>query len=54
MVLRERGERYVLMFGAAYAQYMWTQVTDAAEPLGGLTAGANALAREREEVPVGA
>jgi glycine cleavage system aminomethyltransferase T len=54
MVLRERGERYVLMFGSAYAQYMWTQVTDAAEPLGGVIVGADALAALREEVPAGA
>jgi glycine cleavage system aminomethyltransferase T len=54
MVLRERGERYVLMFGSAYAQYMWIQITDAAEPLGGLTAGADALTRALEEVPAGA
>lgn len=54
MVLREHGDRYVLMFGSAYAQYMWAQVTDAAEPLGGMTAGADALARSREEVAAGA
>jgi glycine cleavage system aminomethyltransferase T len=54
MVLRERGERYVLMFGSAYAQYMWTQVTDAAEPLGGVIVGADALAAARDEVPAGA
>ena len=52
MMLRERGDRYVLMFGSAYAQYMWTQVTDAAEPLGGAIVGADALAATREEVPV--
>jgi glycine cleavage system aminomethyltransferase T len=54
MVLRERGERYVLMFGSAYAQYMWTQIMDAAEPLGGVIVGADALAAVREEVPAGA
>jgi heterotetrameric sarcosine oxidase gamma subunit len=54
MVLRQRGERYVLMFGSAYAQYMWTQVSDAAEPLGGLIVGTDALAATREEVPAGA
>ncbi|HEX2435927.1 MAG TPA: hypothetical protein VHI76_04665 [Solirubrobacterales bacterium] len=54
MVLRERGDRYVLMFGSAYAQYMWTQVTDAAEPLGGVIVGADALAAVGEEVPAGA
>ncbi len=47
MVLRERGERYVLMFGSAYAQYMWMQVTDAAEPLDGVIVGADALAAVR-------
>jgi heterotetrameric sarcosine oxidase gamma subunit len=50
MLLRERGDRYVLMFGSAYAQYMWTQVTDAAEPLGGMIVGTDALAESREEV----
>jgi glycine cleavage system aminomethyltransferase T len=54
MVLREHGARYVLMFGSAYAQYMWTQVTDAAQPLGGMLVGADALAGVREEVPAGA
>lgn len=54
MVLRQRGDRYVLMFGSAYGQYMWTQVTDAAEPLGGLIVGADALAGTREEVAAGA
>jgi glycine cleavage system aminomethyltransferase T len=54
MVLRERGERYVLMFGSAYAQYMWMQVTDAAEPLDGVIVGADALAAARDEVPAGA
>jgi hypothetical protein len=41
----------VLMFGSAYAQYMWTQIMDAAEPLGGVIVGADALAAVREEVP---
>jgi aminomethyltransferase len=50
MVLREHRDRYVLMFGSAYAQYMWTQVTDAAEPLGGLVVGAVALEPAGEEV----
>jgi hypothetical protein len=54
MVLRERGERYVLMFGSAYAQYMWMQVTDAAEPLDGVIVGADALMATRDEVPAGA
>jgi hypothetical protein len=44
----------VLMFGSAYAQYMWTQVTDAAEPLGGSIVGTDALAATRDEVLAGA
>lgn len=53
-VIRERGDRYVLMFGSAYAQYMWAQLTDAAEPLGAYMVGSDALARVREEVATGA
>lgn len=44
MVLREAGDRFLLLFGAAYAEYMWTVVIDAAEPLGGSAVGADALA----------
>ena len=54
MVLRGHGDRYVLMFGSAYAQYMWVQVTDAAEPLGGLIVGAAAQEPAGEEVAAGA
>ncbi len=54
MVIRQRGDRYVLMFGSAYAQYMWAQITDAAEPLGGYVVGADALVRAGEEVAAGA
>jgi glycine cleavage system aminomethyltransferase T len=50
LVLRERGQRFLLLFGAAYGQYMWTQVTDAAEPLGGRPVGAEALQRLSAEV----
>jgi heterotetrameric sarcosine oxidase gamma subunit len=54
MVIRERRDRYVLLFGSAYAQYMSAQLTDAAEPLGAYVVGADALARAREEVAAGA
>jgi heterotetrameric sarcosine oxidase gamma subunit len=49
-VLREQGQRFLLLFGAAYGQYMWTQVTDAAEPLGGRPVGVEALERLSAEV----
>ena len=44
MVLRERGDRYLHLFGAAYAEYIWTVFLDAAEALGGRAVGADALA----------
>ena len=50
LVLREQGERFLLLFGSAYGQYMWTQVTDAAEPLGGRPVGGEALERLSAEV----
>ena len=53
-VIRKRGDRYVLMFGSAYAQYMWAQLTDAAEPLGAYVVGADAMDRVRAGVAAGA
>ncbi len=51
MILRERGDSFLLMCGAAHAEYMWTAVTDAGKPLGAVFAGAAALERlAREEV----
>ncbi len=44
MVLRERGDRYLHLFGAGYAQYNWTVFIDAAESLGGRAVGLEALA----------
>jgi glycine cleavage system aminomethyltransferase T len=44
MVLRERGDRYLHVFGAGYAQYNWTVFVDAAESLGGRAVGLEALA----------
>jgi heterotetrameric sarcosine oxidase gamma subunit len=43
-VLREADERYLLIFGAAYAGYVWSVVADAVEQLGGRVAGLEALA----------
>jgi heterotetrameric sarcosine oxidase gamma subunit len=43
-VLREADERYLLLFGAAYAGYMWSVIADAVEQLGGRAAGLDALA----------
>ena len=31
MVLRERGDRFLHLFGAGYANYVWTVFADAAE-----------------------
>ncbi len=41
-VLREGEDRYLMLFGAALGQYMWTVVADAAERLGGGPVGADA------------
>jgi heterotetrameric sarcosine oxidase gamma subunit len=42
-VLHEAEQRYLLIFGAAYASYVWSVVADAVEQLGGRTAGVDAL-----------
>ena len=39
-ILCEAEERYLMLFGAAFGQYMWTVVEDAARHLGGGPAGA--------------
>jgi heterotetrameric sarcosine oxidase gamma subunit len=46
IVIREAEERYLVLFGAALGEYMWTVLADAAEHLGGAPIGADALARE--------
>jgi heterotetrameric sarcosine oxidase gamma subunit len=43
-MLREADDRYLLIFGAAYASYMWSVLADAVEQLGGRAAGLDALA----------
>ena len=42
-VLRESEDRWLMLFGAALGQYVWTVVADAAESLGGGPVGADAL-----------
>ena len=39
-------DRFLMLFGAALGQYMWTVVSDAARHLGGGPAGADVLVRE--------
>jgi glycine cleavage system aminomethyltransferase T len=43
-VLREGEERWLMLFGAALGQYMWTVVSDAAADLGGGPVGVDARA----------
>ena len=45
MILRERGDRFLHLFGAGYASYVWTVFTDAAEQLGGRAVGTEAVER---------
>ena len=47
-VLRESDDRWLMLFGAALGQYMWTVVADAAGHLGGGPVGTEALARVDE------
>jgi glycine cleavage system aminomethyltransferase T len=43
MLLVEAENRFLLLFGWAVAEYMWTVVADAAKPLGGAPIGVNSL-----------
>jgi glycine cleavage system aminomethyltransferase T len=45
-ILCEADERYLMLFGAALGQYVWTVVEDAARHLGGGPVGYDALVRE--------
>ncbi len=57
ILVREAAERYLLLFGWAVGQYMWTVVHDAAAELGGGPVGADRLAElsvSGEGVAVGA
>jgi heterotetrameric sarcosine oxidase gamma subunit len=42
-ILRESGDRYLMLFGAALGGYVWTVVADAAAHLGGGPVGVDAL-----------
>jgi glycine cleavage system aminomethyltransferase T len=43
MILCEAEDRFLLLFGWAVAEYMWTVVDDAAKPFGGRPIGTEAL-----------
>jgi glycine cleavage system aminomethyltransferase T len=45
-VLREDEDRFLMLFGWALGEYMWTVVADAAQGLGGAPAGVDAFDRE--------
>jgi heterotetrameric sarcosine oxidase gamma subunit len=45
MVLCEAPDRYLLLFGAGHAQYVWTAVADAAGHLGGGPVGTEAVSQ---------
>lgn len=49
-VLRENGDRFLMLFGAALGHYMWTTVADAAASLGGGPVGVDALVPITEEL----
>lgn len=49
-VLRQSEARWLMLFGAALGQYMWTVVADAAESLGGGPVGVDALSPVAQEV----
>jgi hypothetical protein len=42
-VLRQTESRWLMLFGAALGQYMWTVVADAAGSLGGGPVGVDSL-----------
>jgi hypothetical protein len=42
-VLREAEERFLVLFGAAYGEYLWEVVLDAATHLGGRAVGVDVL-----------
>ncbi len=43
IVVREADDRFLWLFGAVLAHYVWSVVDDAARPFGGRPAGADAL-----------
>src|SRR4029079_13752309 len=49
-VLRENGDRFLMLFGWALGRYVWEQVYDAVAHLGGGPVGVDALAPLEEEL----
>jgi glycine cleavage system aminomethyltransferase T len=49
-VLRENGDRFLMLFGWALGRYVWEQVADAVKHLGGGPVGVDALAPLEEEL----
>ncbi|MSO41514.1 MAG: hypothetical protein EXQ70_06420 [Solirubrobacterales bacterium] len=49
MILRERGDQFLHLFGSGYAQYNWTVFVDAAESLGGRAVGDETLRAGKRE-----
>jgi methylglutamate dehydrogenase subunit C len=49
MVLREGGDRFLHLFGAGFADYIWTVFVDAAKSLGGRAVGLVALPAQMKE-----
>jgi glycine cleavage system aminomethyltransferase T len=49
-VLRENGDRFLMLFGWALGRYVWEQVADAAKQLGGGPVGVDALVPLEEEL----
>jgi heterotetrameric sarcosine oxidase gamma subunit len=45
MLLREHGDRMVVLCGSAHAEYLWLALSDAGRPLGAAHVGADALER---------
>ncbi len=52
ILIREGEERYLILFGWATAEYMWSVVADAGAHLGGAPIGVDALGREGRVGPV--
>jgi glycine cleavage system aminomethyltransferase T len=44
LILRDRGDLFVHLFGTGFAEYVWTVFLDAAESLGGRAVGFDAIA----------
>jgi heterotetrameric sarcosine oxidase gamma subunit len=45
MLLRERGDRMLVLCGSAHAEYLWLALSDAGRPLGAAHVGVDALER---------